>query len=568
MCIDFWNKLTRDNTRKCKKNCKDLQKSGEVQLDPVCGNKCCNRLCKMKKPFNACKHKKVGYCKKTPKPTKPPVLECPDKLKCLPCLDSRSYETDDCPFTFDECGPTALCGYPGDGFGHNKCADEIREECVVCPADVKQCYDCTFVSRDPTNDCQFEDCPPIICTADAKECPDGSFVSRDPNNGCQFEDCPPVACTKDLNPEPCPDGSLVGRDPFNNCEWLPCPPDIFCTADVELCWDGVTFVGRDPYNGCAFKPCPPCPECAENCNPCTKDLKFCPYTQTTVGRDPNNNCEFPDCPCPKDLKVCPFGPSVGRLPDTCEFPPCACPKDLHVCPDGSTVGRVPDDCEFVPCPSTKWCPAEKPENGAPCTGKYGYAIGQNCNYNYVDLSCEEGVEECRPTEFYTCRENGWNLAIPRPFCSDGDYPSGWYESCDPCPEKPPKNGSPCSDDYNLGQTCDYNFLNVSCEEGKENCQPTEHYTCDASGWLLAMAGFYCEGDNYPDDFLASCEPQPSDDFVICTNDVYMCPNGEYVPRSGPECEFDCGPCTEEARKCKDGSSVSRIPPLCEFEECP
>ena len=31
---------------------------------------------------------------------------------------------------------------------------------------------------------------PIICTADVKQCPDGSYVSRNPDNGCAFNSCP------------------------------------------------------------------------------------------------------------------------------------------------------------------------------------------------------------------------------------------------------------------------------------------------------------------------------------------------------------------------------------------
>ena len=30
----------------------------------------------------------------------------------------------------------------------------------------------------------------FACLADVKECPDGSFVSRDENNDCEFEPCP------------------------------------------------------------------------------------------------------------------------------------------------------------------------------------------------------------------------------------------------------------------------------------------------------------------------------------------------------------------------------------------
>jgi len=29
-----------------------------------------------------------------------------------------------------------------------------------------------------------------VCAADVKQCPDGSFVSRDPDDGCEFRPCP------------------------------------------------------------------------------------------------------------------------------------------------------------------------------------------------------------------------------------------------------------------------------------------------------------------------------------------------------------------------------------------
>jgi len=31
---------------------------------------------------------------------------------------------------------------------------------------------------------------PIVCAADVKQCPDGSYVSRNPANGCAFDACP------------------------------------------------------------------------------------------------------------------------------------------------------------------------------------------------------------------------------------------------------------------------------------------------------------------------------------------------------------------------------------------
>jgi len=59
--------------------------------------------------------------------------------------------------------------------------------------------------------------------------------------------------------------------------------------------------------------------------------------------------------------------------------------------------------------------------------------------------------------------------------------------------------------------------------------------------------------------------------VACTEEAKQCPDGSYVARSGPKCEFVECPgvaCTLEALQCPDGSSVGRTGPKCEFTPCP
>jgi len=79
--------------------------------------------------------------------------------------------------------------------------------------------------------------------------------------------------------------------------------------------------------------------------------------------------------------------------------------------------------------------------------------------------------------------------------------------------------------------------------------------------------------------------------VFCTMDAMMCPDGSYVGRTGPNCEFAACPvtetapsepvvpaepvvpvepvaCTMEAKICPDGSAVGRQGPMCEFAPCP
>lgn len=59
----------------------------------------------------------------------------------------------------------------------------------------------------------------------------------------------------------------------------------------------------------------------------------------------------------------------------------------------------------------------------------------------------------------------------------------------------------------------------------------------------------------------------------CTMDAKMCPDGSYVGRQGPNCEFAACPgevqaCTKELKICPDGTGVGRTGPNCAFEACP
>jgi len=83
------------------------------------------------------------------------------------------------------------------------------------------------------------------------------------------------------------------------------------------------------------------------------------------------------------------------------------------------------------------------------------------------------------------------------------------------------------------------------------------------------------------------------DPIVCTADAKLCPDGSYVGRVGPNCEFVCPEtpnnnippgaifedgtiieedepvfCTADAKLCPDGSYVGRVGPNCEFAQCP
>jgi hypothetical protein len=69
----------------------------------------------------------------------------------------------------------------------------------------------------------------------------------------------------------------------------------------------------------------------------------------------------------------------------------------------------------------------------------------------------------------------------------------------------------------------------------------------------------------------------------CTDEAMQCPDGSFVGRTGPNCEFAQCPgqdgnngnnngnntvCTQDVMQCSDGSYVSRVAPSCAFARCP
>ncbi len=73
-------------------------------------------------------------------------------------------------------------------------------------------------------------------------------------------------------------------------------------------------------------------------------------------------------------------------------------------------------------------------------------------------------------------------------------------------------------------------------------------------------------------------PSPSPSGLTCPTDLKLCPDGSYVGRTRPNCEFaacpttgnsnvNSGACSAEAKLCPDGSVVSRVKPNCEFAAC-
>ena len=58
---------------------------------------------------------------------------------------------------------------------------------------------------------------------------------------------------------------------------------------------------------------------------------------------------------------------------------------------------------------------------------------------------------------------------------------------------------------------------------------------------LGLGGFLYLSNPSPTTYEA-----PKDDEVFCTADAMQCPDGSYVGRSGPKCEFDLCPMPVDA----------------------
>lgn len=92
--------------------------------------------------------------------------------------------------------------------------------------------------------------------------------------------------------------------------------------------------------------------------------------------------------------------------------------------------------------------------------------------------------------------------------------------------------------------------------------------CQSAGFPIA--------EKFPEEcYLPDGRSFTRDEGVACTMDAKECPDGSYVGRIPPDCEFAACPdeeevifCPEDVKQCPNGSYVGRTPPDCEFSPCP
>ena len=173
------------------------------------------------------------------------------------------------------------------------------------------------------------------------------------------------------------------------------------------------------------------------------------------------------------------------------------------------MGRNPENCEFPAC---KDCPVDTPEFFDPCV-ENGYRVGQECNYNYFDFSCNEGTMQCTPTTTAECSKNGWTVIAVTPVpCPGETTPSNRLNSCRICPENRPERKESCKSEFNIDEQCFYNYQDLSCKGDEVKCEAVEVAYCSTRGendeWAvrnMTEKFVECENGDPPGRFQA-CNP--------------------------------------------------------------
>lgn len=133
--------------------------------------------------------------------------------------------------------------------------------------------------------------------------------------------------------------------------------------------------------------------------------------------------------------------------------------------------------------------------------------------------------------------------------------------------------------YALGETfksldgcndCSCTAQGITCTE--KACAPSDK-SCTYAGKTYAPGQSYFDSCNTCTclaDGTASCTERYCP--PACTEEAKQCPDGSYVSRQPPACDFKPCPtgvaCSADAKQCPNGSFVGRVAPSCEFAPCP
>lgn len=196
-----------------------------------------------------------------------------------------------------------------------------------------------------------------------------------------------------------------------------------------------------------------------------------------------------------------------------EAPAVACTMEAKVCPDGSAVGRTGPNCEFAPCPEIPEAPSEEPividapQSGASITSPVSVS-GTARGTWFFEGSAPVSIVDWDGKiigEGYVTAQGDWMTTEFVPFTGTITY------TIDP------------NTPYDRGA--------IIFKKDNPSGLP-EHD--DAREIPIVFSELQAEGTGATDPGLGESEP------VVCTMEARQCPDGSYVGRTGPSCQF--APC--------------------------
>lgn len=274
--------------------------------------------------------------------------------------------------------------------------------------------------------------------------------------------------------------------------------------------------------------------------------------------------EFPVPQCGESSKITTKTDANGCVYYYCEG--IACPKDVKQCPDGSYVKRIPPNCEFEECPiTTTTCPPIPPTPCAPDTISKRIYDQNGC---VIEIKCEQ---------ITTCPEP------IMPICASGqiiekkiDEKGCVYYYCAtvPCPtvQKPTCNADETLQPYydNAGCTSSYQCIKQqkscpdvsrpTCAEGQSLTTRYDDKGCivgyecvsiTATGSVIAITGKVVL--NTYDDFLRNCENSWQEQQRVCSNIPDACDKNTFIEK-----------CKDQEKKNYE-DSISKIEQHCKFQ---
>jgi len=239
------------------------------------------------------------------------------------------------------------------------------------------------------------------------------------------------------------------------------------------------------------------------CSCCFEDTKLC-SDGTVLNRDPSDNCNFPECfpifhdevaeenLCPQDIKFCLNGELVMRDPDNnCDFFSCEEVNSLELGGCNTTEEILCDDM----------------------ITKVYRNITNNCEFDLCPEP-EDNFVECNTTDEILCDD--MVTKVYRNITKNCQF--------DLCPET---IDNEILFIHDIIKYCDQSSIQKCSNGNVIYPDPAKNCTITSS----------CIEENIYGFNNTSSTPERSTDFIECSSDIKMCPDGSWLTR---EIKFGCG----------------------------